>query len=590
MNSLHTAKRFVFPLLGLWVLLYASFSLFTPPLFDGADAVQAEAAREMAVNNHWITPHVNEAATLAVSPLLTWSAAAGFKLLGVSDWAARLVVALFALALFIVVMALGTRLFLTPTAGFYAALILLTSAGIFGFAHLLYPQILSTLWLALAMYFFWRSLRHEHASRGTAVGFAAVCALGALSQGLAGVVVPVVIVLLFLSITRNLRHLLRWHPVIAVVIFLLIAAPWHIAVHRAMRIGLFHVSAPGWPGVLLPLLEWAFLLLWILPWCFFAVAGLAKPHARIVPRYPIADCAYRDCASEARLLLVLWLVVVALTVVFPYLRMFSVLPALPALALLAAGWLTADEAAPSSIGRIFAWIFFVAGVLMAAAALLLEARAPFPAPGTDIATLLHLHPGGHHLFVGYLSDLTSASMGLFRIPLSITAAALLVGVAANLFFRLKNQARMANCFLAGMMVFLLIAAQIALSTFSPVISSAVLAEAIKPEVGPSDVVIVNGLYRDASAMGFYLERPIRLLASAPGAGMPSSNVNLTSAIAAGPYETPGLLAEQWSGTGRVFLWTTTESAPTLPGTAYLIARDGGKEILSNQPNSGGASF
>ena len=144
------------------------------------------------------------------------------------------------------------------------------------------------------------------------------------------------------------------------------------------------------------------------------------------------------------------------------------LPALPALALLAAGWLAADEAAPSRVGRILAWIFFVAGIIKAALAIFLAVRAPSPAPGADIATLLTLHPGQHHLFLGHLTDLTFAAMGAFRVPLLIAAAALLVGVTANLIFRLKNQARMANCFLAGMMVFLLIAAYIALNTFSPV--------------------------------------------------------------------------------------------------------------------------
>ncbi|MGC2606653.1 MAG: phospholipid carrier-dependent glycosyltransferase, partial [Silvibacterium sp.] len=97
MNSLRTAKRFWFPLLGLWVLLYASFSLLKPPLLDGTDSVQAEAAREMAVNGNWITPHLDGVRYLAVSPLLTWSTALSFELFGVSDWAARLPLALSAL-------------------------------------------------------------------------------------------------------------------------------------------------------------------------------------------------------------------------------------------------------------------------------------------------------------------------------------------------------------------------------------------------------------------------------------------------------------------------------------------------------------
>ncbi len=578
MNSLRTAKRFVFPLLGLWVLLYASFSLVKPPLLDGTDSIQAEAAQEMAVHGDWITPHVDGVRYLTVSPLLTWSTAASFKLFGVADWSARLPLALYALALFILTLSLGSRLFLTPVAGFYAALILLTSEGIFLFAHLLYPQILATLWLTLAMYFFWRSLHHAHASVLTAVGFAVACALGVLSQGLAGVVVPVVIVFLFLAITRNLPHLLHWHPAIGVVVFLLITVPWHVAVHRANAFQPHLIAAPG-PHNAPLLLVWAFLLLWIMPWCFFSVAALFRLPARMAPH-----SKHMDPSHQARLLLVLWLAIVALWVVFTKRQEFSVLPALPALALLGAGWLAADEAAPSRTGRVFAWIFLIAGFIKGCFILYLAVRSPYPAYGVDIATLLHLHPGQHHVFFGYVGDLTFASMGAFHIPLYIFGAALLVGVTANLIFRLKDKPRMANCFLAGMLVCMLAAIQIALNTFSPVISSAVLAEAIKPEMNSGDVVVVNGYYRDASALNFYLERPIHLLNTTSG------DLGPFSSDVASLFEAPATLDAQWAGPGRVFLWTTPETAPKLPDTVYLIGRDGGREILSNQPNSGGASF
>jgi hypothetical protein len=578
MNSLRTAKRFVFPLLGLWVLLYASFSLLKPPLLDGQDSVQAEAAREMAMSGNWLIPRVDGVRVLPVSPLLTWSTAVSLKLFGVSDWAARMPLALCALALFMLTLALGARLFLTPVAGFYAALVLLTSPGIFLFVHLLYPQILSTLWITLAIYFFWRSLRHEHASRGTAIGFAIACALGTLSQGPIGVVVPIAIVLLFLAITRNLLHLWRWHSVLGVLVFLLITLPWYVAVHRTSAPGFFLEARPSFHSAPF-LLIWAFLLLWITPWCLFSVAALVRLPARISPHSKRMDPSH-----QVRLLLVLWVMVVAIYVVIAPSREFSVLPALPAVALLAAGWLAADEAAPSRLGRVFAWIFFVAGALKAGVALFLAVRAPSPAPGSDIATLLRLHPGQHRLFLGHLTDVTVAAMGAFRIPLFIAAAALVVGVTANLVLRQRNQARAANCFLAGMMVFLLIAAHVALNTFSPVISSAVLAEAIKPEVNAVDLVVVNGHYNDASALGFYLERPIHLL------NVPQADLGAFSSDASDIFETPASLAEKWDGSGRIFLWTTPQSVPALPGTVYMIGRDGGREILSNQPNSGGASF
>jgi hypothetical protein len=291
-----------------------------------------------------------------------------------------------------------------------------------------------------------------------------------------------------------------------------------------------------------------------------------------------------DPSHQARLLLVLWLIVEAGFAAFTPRHEFSILPALPALALLAAGWMAADELAPGRVGRAFAWVFLVGGLCGAAACVYFAVTAPFVSWGADIGPLLHLHPGQHSLFFGHLTDLTRASMGAFRIPLLIVAAALLAGTIGNLFFRLATRARLANCFLAGMMVALLAAGHIALNTFSPAISSAVLAEAIRPEIQSGDVVVVNGRFEDASALSFYLQRSVKVM-RAPGEEHRQVHFAASSAL-----EEPSALASQWSGAGRVFLWTATDSAPSLPGPSYLIARTGGREILSNQPNAGGASF
>jgi hypothetical protein len=577
-NSLRTAKRFSFPLLGLWVLLYASFSLIKPPLIDGTDSVNAEAAREMAVTGDWIIPHINGVRSPQTPPLLVWITAASFRIFGASDRAARVPLSLIVLALFVGTLALGTRLFLTPVAGFYAALILVTSCGIFLFAHLLYPGVLFTFCLTAAMYFFYRSLR-THTWR-TALGFGASCALAFLSMGLAGVVLPMGIVLLFLFYTRNLRHLARWHPAAGIGIFLLILVPWMIAAYRATPVQRF--VAPHHPIVPVPVLVfWACVLIWIVPWFFFSIAALGRLSRRLFsPR------AELDHHEQALLLLVLWAGLTVVLYTFSSRQEYFALPALPALSLLAAGWLAADEHHPSRFARVFAWILFIAGVIKAIAFIVLAFIAPVPGPGTDIAVLLHVHPGQHRLFFRYLFDLTSASMGAFRIPLLIAAAALLVGATANLVFRLKGKARMANCFLAGMMVFLLIATHLALNTFSPVVSSGILAEAIKPELDPADVIVINGPYEEASALPFYLERQVKLLDPRPDILAPWSFAPDAPHIFIGDAD----LAVLWNSSTRVFLWTPEARVPALPSPSYVVARDGGRQIISNQPNNAGASF
>src|SRR6202012_5735434 len=74
-----------------------------------------------------------------------------------------------------------------------------------------------------------------------------------------------------------------------------------------------------------------------------------------------------------------------------------------------------------------------------------------------------------------------------------------------------NRVRMANYALAAMMIVFLIAAHTALVTFSPVLSSKALADAIRPRLQTGDVVEIHGEYEAGSTLGFYLRRQVRIL-------------------------------------------------------------------------------
>lgn len=600
-------KRFLFPILGLWLLLYGSFALVRPPLLDDADALHAEAAREMLLTHDWVTLHVNGIRYLEKAPLLYWSVAASFKIFGERDWAARLPLALYALALFFVAFALGRRLFASPQAGFYSALCLLTASGIFGFTRILMPDVVLCLWLSLAMYFFWKSLSETKPSLATALGFDICCALGVLTKGLAGAILPLVIILVYLFFTRKLRHLLRWHPVTGPIGFLIVAAPWHIlAALRNPSIGApglspaqgnvhgfawfyfvheqfaryFHRSTPNFESVPLPLF-WLLLLAFIAPWCIFALTLLARlPWRRVFRREEL------DERQRALLLLVIWAVVVMVFFTFPLRQEYYVLPALPPLALLAGYWFAEDERAPSPAGTIVAWILFIAGLITAVASLVFAIHyKPLPI-GTDVTQVLRQITRTHRLFFGHFFDLTRRALGAFRVPLMITTAAILVGLTANLWLRIKSKARMANCFLVGTVTAFLIAAHLALNTLSPALSSQILADAIKPEMDSDDVIVVNGRYERASSLPFYLERQVTILNGRGGGLWYGSFFPDAPQV----FINNDALTQLWNGQNRVFLWTPIDQAPQLPGQPFVIGRSGGKEILSNQPSSHGAEF
>jgi hypothetical protein len=135
-------------------------------------------------------------------------------------------------------------------------------------------------------------------------------------------------------------------------------------------------------------------------------------------------------------------------------------------------------------------------------------------------------------------------------------------------------------------VTILAAAHLALNTFSPVLSSEILAEAIHPETEKSDIVFLHGEYENGSALAFYLEHPVRMLNGRSGELWYGSYFSDAPDI----FDDDAAVAKLWDGPGRVFLLTTPDKLPTLPGQVYVIGRNGGREIVSNQPNSGGANF
>jgi 4-amino-4-deoxy-L-arabinose transferase-like glycosyltransferase len=594
-NITHRSRKIILTLAGLWLLLYASFTLFSPPLLDDADSVHAEVAREMVARQDWITLYANGTRYLEKAPLMYWSMAASFTLFGPQDWAARLPLAISTLALLLVVYATGRRLFTSDIAGFYAALILLTSVGIFIYTRIIIPDVIVCLWLSLAMLLFWMSLEQPQPSRATAWGFAAACALNVLTKGLIGIVFPLAIVVLFLLLNRNLGHLRRWHPFSSLLVFLLIALPWHLAAGIAN-------PSQGNPGGTTPapgnvhgffwfyfineqvlrylnrrvprdydtvplLLFWGLLAVWLMPWIAFVFKAIV----------PVRK-------DQAWKLLGLWAAVVMVFFSFSTRQEYYALPALPPLALMIGGWLAREEKCSARdplriAGRRIAIVLFLLGATGGLLAAYLAIRAQPPVPGVDLSTLLTQNPGEYALSLGHFLDLSTRAMSAFRLPLILTAIALVVGTLANLILRFNNRVRMANYALVAMMVLFLIAAHMALVTFSPVLSSKALADAIRPRLQAGDVVEIHGEYEAGSTLGFYLRRQVRILNGR------SSDLWYGSFFSDAPniFDDDVSFQPLWSGPQRIFLWTPMDQVPALPGPAYVIAQSGGKEILSNRP-------
>src|SRR5262249_4935905 len=335
-------KVFISLVVLAWAIIYLG-SLLQPALLDDADTVHAEAAREMATVDHdWVTLHINNGFRyLEKAPLMYWAVAVSFKLFGVHDWSARLPVALGVLALLLVVYRLGRRVFNQEDfnqeiqddknrgeeAGLYSALVLATGFGPFIFTRIMIPDMAVALWLALGFDFFLTTLeqadRGEQPSRWACWGIAATMALNVLTKGLIGLVFPVGTIFIFLLLTGKLRHLLKLHLLSSFIVFLVIAAPWHLLAGlrnpaQGQARGFFwfyfvnehflrylkkrypadYDTVPLW-------LFWGLNLLWLMPWTAFIVQAVRE--------IPVRVRTWRAAMSrqqQGTLLFALWMLVV----------------------------------------------------------------------------------------------------------------------------------------------------------------------------------------------------------------------------------------------------------------------------------------
>jgi 4-amino-4-deoxy-L-arabinose transferase-like glycosyltransferase len=101
--------------------MYLSY-LGATGLWDNDETIYSSIAREMAVRGDWIVPTFNGSLFPEKPPLVYWLMMVSFKVLGVSEFAARLPAALLAIGAALATYHLGRRLF-SANVGFWAGLV-----------------------------------------------------------------------------------------------------------------------------------------------------------------------------------------------------------------------------------------------------------------------------------------------------------------------------------------------------------------------------------------------------------------------------------------------------------------------------------
>jgi len=591
-----TRKRFESkPLLILIASAIFFGCIISPPsLFDDVDAVQAQIARNMLTSGDWVIARLDGVPYIEKSPLVYWLIAFSYHVFGIHDWAARIPIALAAVLLAWVTYRYGRWAF-GGRAGYYAGIVLATCVGLFLFTRILIPDVMLTLTTCLGFWAFQRATDSDESElqkRIWAAVLAASLGAGVMLKGLIALVVVGGGIFVYLLLTKQLFSRNIWknlHVVSGAVIFLVIAAPWHVIATLRMPPYLVFTMHAG-PGeyhgffwfyfmnehvlrflnlryprdydtVPRPLF-WLLHFVWLFPWSVYSASVLRQ------------NFRPTDRAGRTRLLALCWAGFLMVFFTFSTTQEYYSMPIYPALALLLGSAMVADDSWTRWGTRVLGVITALCTVCIA---VLLYLVRNAPAPG-DISEALHQHPGAYRLSMGHIGDLTIPSFAYLRLPLAIAGIAFLLGTFACWFLR----GRRAYLGIAVMMVLFIHAARLALVVFDPYLSSRPLATALLH--APNGQLISNGAYYEFSSVYFYADRNLLIWNGR------KNNLEYGSYSPGSPpvFIDDSRFQSFWNSSNRYFVLTDGPRMAHLKETApsnrlFLVAESGGKSLFSNQP-------
>jgi 4-amino-4-deoxy-L-arabinose transferase-like glycosyltransferase len=268
-------------LLGLWLLLL--LLCVVRPLAVPDEGRYSEVGRWMLESGDWLVPRLNGIPFFHKPPYLYWLEALSISVLGAVPWATRLIVALHAGAMLLGLYMGASRIWGEPVA-LRACWMLGTSLAFLVGGQYVNHDMLVASWIGLTVWLLGLAFMAPQGVDIQLARWGMVCAaLGFMSKGLIGVVLPGGVIFFWLLATGQWKKMLQFPWFSALAILALIVTPWFVLVerqhpgmfaymfghHQVGRFGAttFNNARPWW-------FYWAGLFLLLFPWAFMALRTL----------------------------------------------------------------------------------------------------------------------------------------------------------------------------------------------------------------------------------------------------------------------------------------------------------------------------
>ena len=196
---------------------------------DSVESNYALTAKEMVLSGDWISPQIYGNYWYDKPVFFYWLTAAGFKIFGFNEFAARFFPALFGMAGLWLLVYAAKKLYGEKTA-FWSGVILMTSTEFFLISKSVITDSTLFFFFSMALVFFY--LGYSTQQKNYYYGMYTGMALATLTKGPIGFLLPGLIMVLFLVFTRGWREIKNMKVFSGGLLFFLIAAPWYVAMYN----------------------------------------------------------------------------------------------------------------------------------------------------------------------------------------------------------------------------------------------------------------------------------------------------------------------------------------------------------------------
>ncbi|HAJ57470.1 MAG TPA: hypothetical protein DCL35_06845 [Candidatus Omnitrophica bacterium] len=224
MNNKHVKQILVLAVLSYCFLMLGNGVL---SLTNPDEVFYSQTAKEMMQKDTWMTPYLFGQPQFEKPILTYWLLRTAFEVFGISSFSARFFPALFGMFGVLAVYAFGLAAFKDSRRAMWAAFFMMSNNLYIGLSRTVFTDLFFSVFIFFSLAsFFWGYAGRGKKGTGYFLFFV-FSALAVLTKGPLGFLIPVLTVIVFLSIRRELKFLLCKEALYGFFACCLVAVPWY---------------------------------------------------------------------------------------------------------------------------------------------------------------------------------------------------------------------------------------------------------------------------------------------------------------------------------------------------------------------------